>query len=264
VDLLLRERITVWYSVPSAIVAMIDDGGLLGVDAPMLRAVLFAGEVFPIRYVRLLRRRFPRARLLNLYGPTETNVCAFSEVGDVSDDRVAPAPIGRACAGDRIWARTEDGREAAMGEEGELVVEGPTVMMGYRGAPPHAGPYATGDIVRLDADGYSFLGRRDAMIKLRGHRIEPGEVEAALVAHPSVREAGVVTVGQGLRARLVAYVVADREGPSTIAIKRHCAALLPRHMIVDEVVVVPALPRTPNGKMDRRALAASAAETHKE
>ncbi|MFD0521822.1 AMP-binding protein [Paractinoplanes durhamensis] len=118
VALLHDERITVWYSVPSALVLMMRDGGLLNTPAPdHLRAVLFAGEPMPIAYVRKLAA-WTRARLLNLYGPTETNVCTFHEVvpGDLRRDR--PVPIGRATCGDKVWAARIDGAVAGPGEEG--------------------------------------------------------------------------------------------------------------------------------------------------
>jgi acyl-coenzyme A synthetase/AMP-(fatty) acid ligase len=225
-----------------------------------LRAVLYAGEPYPVRQLRELRNRWPQVRFLNLYGPTETNVCTFQEVPVLPDDDYDQVPIGRACSGDRVWAERDDGREAGVGEEGELVVAGPTVMLGYWGHPPQAGrPYRTGDRVVLGADGaYRFLGRRDGMVKLRGHRIEIGEVEAALHAHPGIAEAAVTVEGEGLAARLVAWAVpGGAQVPDLLDVKRHCAASLPRYMIVDVVRWVSELPRNQNGKVDRKRLLAT-------
>ncbi len=159
-----KQRPTVWYSVPSALILMMDHGGLLELPELPMGAILFAGEPFPIKYVRRLRERWPHVRLLNLYGPTETNVCTFHEVREVDPERTRPVPIGRACSGDTVWVAREDGSRVGEGEEGVLMVEGPTVMMGYWGHPPHGnGPYATGDLVRLSADAeYEYVGRRDA------------------------------------------------------------------------------------------------------
>jgi clorobiocin biosynthesis protein CloN4 len=193
---------------------------------------------------------------LNLYGPTETNVCTYHEVLEIPNDQVSCVPIGRACSGDRVWAVKDDGHEAGIGETGELLVDGPTVMLGYWGRAAHAGPYRTGDIVqRLDLSNYAYLGRRDAMVKVRGHRVELGEVEAAVSAHPSVREAAAVAVGSGPDTRLVA-AVSFRNGSSAslLDLKRECALRLPRYMIVHGLHELPALPRTANGKLDRRAL----------
>jgi L-proline---[L-prolyl-carrier protein] ligase len=258
VDFLRQERITIWYSVPSALTMMMDPGGLLVAGPASLRTILFAGEPFPIVPLRRLRAAFRGPRMLNLYGPTETNVCTYHEVVDIPEDEATAAPIGRQCSGDRVWAVRDDGGETGVGETGELLVDGPTVMLGYWGRPPHRGPYHTGDVVqRLDEDSYAYLGRRDAMVKIRGHRVELGDVEAAVSAHPSVREAAAVAVGSGLETRLVA-AVSFRQGSSAslLELKKECAARLPRYMIVHGVHELTALPRTPNGKVDRRALQA--------
>ncbi len=261
VELALRERFTIWYSVPSVLMQMMQEGGLLShADLPF-RAVLFAGEPFPIRHLRPLREHLRTTRLFNLYGPTETNVCTFHEVTDIAPHRTEPVPIGRASCGNRVWlARpppdSEEAREEGDGV-GELMVEGPTVMLGYWGQPLHgAKPYATGDRCRELPDGtFEYLGRRDNMLKVRGRRIEAGELEAVLLTHPDIREVGVVTSGEGLETRLVAFVVSDAaRPPSLLNVKKHCAERLPRYMIVDEVRALPELPRTPNGKLDRRAL----------
>jgi amino acid adenylation domain-containing protein len=254
VDFVCRERITNWYSVPSALMLM-ERAGLLEDPPPDLRAILFAGEPFPIEPLRRLRRALPNARLLNLYGPTETNVCTYYEVGEMDEDAVQPVPIGRACSSDTVWIE-EDGRRLPVGARGELVVEGPTVMLGYWGAPQQRGPYRTGDIVeRISEDSYRYIGRRDAMVKVRGHRIELGEVEATVASHEDILEAVVLVLGDGLDSRLVAVVVA-RPGasPDLLEIKRWCAVHLPRHMIVHGLHVLTELPRTRNGKVDRREM----------
>jgi amino acid adenylation domain-containing protein len=161
VEFVRRERITIWYSVPSALMMMMDSGGLLEAGPGSLRSVLFAGDPFPIVPLRRLRAAFPAVRMLNLYGPTETNVCTYHEVVDVPGDEVTALPIGRACSGDRVWAVRDDGADAGIGDTGELLVDGPTVMLGYWGRPAHRGPYHTGDLVqRLDESNYAYLGRR--------------------------------------------------------------------------------------------------------
>lgn len=258
VEFIIQENITVWYSVPSALTLMMEQGGLLDVPSMPLRAILFAGEPFPIQHLRRLYERWPEPRYLNLYGPTETNVCTFYEVKQIEKERIKPVPIGRACSGDRVWAVKEDGSEIKPGgEEGELMVSGPTVLLGYWGRPPQGDkPYATGDIVWLQEDGnYVYVGRRDHMVKVRGHRIELGDIEAALGQYPGIREVAVVVEGSGVEARLIAFIVSNGARPPTLLdIKRHCAERLPRYMIVDEVRFLPALPRTRNGKIDRLKL----------
>ncbi len=238
---------------------MMEQGGLLDrVEVPP-RAVLFAGETFAIKYVRDLQRAWPSARLMNLYGPTETNVCTFHEVtGDLAS-ATEVLPIGRACCGDEVWAVKADGGRAAPGEEGELSFTVPTVMLGYWGKAPQSGrPYATGDIVRCEGEGgFRYVSRRDQMVKVRGHRIEPGEVEAALCRHPAIREAAVVVAGSGMEAKLLAFVVVAAPLPSLLALKKHCAEHVPRYMIIDRVREVDRLPRTSSGKIDRRKLLAT-------
>jgi amino acid adenylation domain-containing protein len=259
VDFMLKQRITVWYSVPSALILMAREGGMLDValSAFSLRALLFAGEPFPVKHLRQLRNHLHGVRFLNLYGPTETNVCTFHDVVTIPEDQANPVAIGRACSGDQVWAVRDDGTPAGPGEEGELVVDGPTVMLGYWGRPRHTGPYRTGDrVVMLDGGDYQYLGRRDGMVKVRGYRIELGEIEAALQAHPEIADVAVVVSGIGVDARIVAYVVpAGESTPGLMDLKRHCAARLPRHMIVDAVRAVAGLPRTVTGKVNRLALA---------
>jgi len=257
VDFILNEKITIWYSVPSALTLMMEQGGMLDVEELPLRIILFAGEPFPIKHLRRLFERWTSIRYLNLYGPTETNVCTYYEVKEIESDRTKPVPIGRACSGDTVWAVKSDGTRVNPGEEGELLVSGPTVLLGYWGRPPHGDkPYPTGDIVRLQEDGnYEYIGRRDHMVKIRGHRIELGDIEAALHNHAGIQEAAVVVHGSGIEARLIAFLVSKTDIPPTLLdIKRHCAERLPRYMIVDEVRIIPALPRTRNGKVNRLKL----------
>ncbi len=255
VEFLRANRISVWYSVPSVLMLMMDHGGLLDVSPPP-PIVIFAGESFPIGPLRKLRRRWPGTRMFNFYGPTETNVCTSYEVREIPDDRGTPVPIGTAASGDRVWAVQEDGAVAQEGQTGELWVEGPTVMQGYWGREPQTGPYRTGDFCRLLPDGsYEFLGRRDHRVKVRGHRIELGEIEAVLGQHPNVKEVVVLPAGQAPDQRLVGYVVPRQPPPPTlIELKTYGAASLPRYMLLDRLFLKEALPRTPNGKIDRQAL----------
>jgi amino acid adenylation domain-containing protein len=256
VEYLVLEAITIWYSVPSVLILMMEEGGMFELNRGSLRALLFAGEAFPIKHLRLLYEHFPGVRFLNLYGPTETNVCTFYEVLALSQDETS-IPIGRPCSGDAVWIRKEDGSCAGVEQEGELMVEGPTVMRGYWGKPAQDGlPYATGDLVRQRADGnYVYLGRRDQMVKLRGYRIEIGDIERSLEHLDGVQEVAVVVIGEGLQARLISFLVLKKgEKLSLLDVKRHCAAHLPRYMIVDAIRILPALPRTRNGKVDRLLL----------
>lgn len=265
-----EERITTWYSVPSALMLMMR--ALRGPDAlPDLRTVVFAGEVFPTKRLRELRRLLPNVSLWNLYGPTETNVCTYFRVDRIPDDDRA-IPIGRACENVDVFAMRDDGAVAGEGEEGELLVRGPSVMLGYWGRPEASAEvlvadplgrssgdrvYRTGDLVRLRSDAnYDFLGRRDHQIKSRGYRIELGDVEAALNSHPAVLHGAAIAVPHADWGTAIVAFVVPREGATltTGDVRRHVGSCLPRYMVPARVEVVQDLPRTSTGKIDRTRL----------
>lgn len=246
------ERISVWYSVPSALVLMMRDGGLLERPRPRaLRACVFAGEPFALPHAQALRKHWQGVRMFNWYGPTETNVCTSYEVTDADLARVRPLPIGVGASGDTVRLDPPG--------EGEIVVDGPTVMLGYWGATAHSGPYRTGDLGRVGEDGeLEFVGRLDHMVKLRGQRIELGEIEAVLGGHESVASVAVLVRGSGLESALHAIIVpAPGHHPGLLGIKTFAAARLPTYMVPDALHLTESLPLTPNGKTDRAALAAA-------
>jgi amino acid adenylation domain-containing protein len=264
--------ITIWYSVPSALILMLTHLELATLDLSRLRLILFAGEVFPVKYLRQLHQAVPHAALFNLYGPTETNVCTYYEVQDVPADRTEPFPIGRACENTEVFAVNEAGARCAVGEVGELYARGSTVMRGYWGRPEDTAralaqnplqahfrdpAYRTGDLVKLDANGdYLFLGRRDNQIKSRGFRIELGEIETALYNHPGVREAAAVAIpDEVIGNRIQAFVALDEAAAVAASeLERHCKQALPHYMVPEQIALRPALPKTSTGKIDRRAL----------
>jgi amino acid adenylation domain-containing protein len=267
------ERISVWYSVPSVLTLLACYGGLQQLDLSGLRMVIFAGEVFPPKHLARLIAELPHPRYLNWYGPTETNVCmAFEVSSGWADDR--PAPIGKACANTEVLAVTSEGRRVSRpGEEGELYVRGPSLMRGYWRQPAKTSEalvrnpfqeecdelvYRTGDLVTLEPDGnYAYLGRRDSMVKIRGYRVELGEVESTLHRHPGIREAAVLPVpDELLGSRLRAVVTAD--GGSNLTrenVLDHCRRWLPSYMVPDIVEFREEMPRTSTGKVDRAGLA---------
>lgn len=269
------QRLTVWYSVPSILTSLILHGQLATHDLSALRCVLFAGEVFPLKYLRQLVRLLPHPEYHNLYGPTETNVITWHHVqpADIGPDVTRPLPIGVACANSHLFALKEDGTQAAVGEEGELAARGPTLMRGYWGLPErtarslvdhslHPGlgaekVYRTGDRVQVGEKGvYHFLGRVDNMVKSRGYRIELGEIETALYSHPQVAEAAVVAIpDEEISHRLAAVVVPEGQGRLTAGqIRAFIAAYLPKYMVPDVIHFVARLPQTSTGKVDRRKL----------
>ncbi len=268
--------ITVWYSVPFALVMMLTRGKLAEYAAPKLRLILFAGETFPLKYLRQLRSA-TAARMFNLYGPTETNVCTYYEVESIDDDRVAPIPVGTATAHYEVFALDHHNRPIGPGEFGELFARGPGLMSGYWGDDEKTNQVLvpnplhdewegkvcrTGDIVTLDGDGqFVLVGRRDHMVKVRGHRVELGEVESVLYRHEDVEEAAVIAVpAEEVTNRLKAFVVcasAARLTPRDV--QTYCLEHLPKYMLPETVEFREALPKTSTGKIDRQRLLAEVA-----
>ena len=273
------EGITVWYSVPSALVRLLKHGHLERFTFPALRTILFAGEVFPVRHLAEVMRHFPTTAFYNLYGPTETNVCTWLAVPRPVDPDGDELSIGAACANFECFALTAEGHRAQPGEEGELLARGPGVMLGYWNLPErtrqnllqnplhqaYADPvYRTGDLVRVREDGmFTYVGRLDHMVKTRGYRVELEEIEHVLQADERVRSAAVVAIpddeiGARLRAAVVLEGDAMLDGPD---LARLCAARLPSYAVPESFVLLAELPRTSTGKVDRRALAMSLAAT---
>ncbi|HLL48046.1 MAG TPA: non-ribosomal peptide synthetase, partial [Longimicrobiaceae bacterium] len=242
-----------------------------------LRRLLVGVEPISERLLGSIRARVPGLAVINGYGPTEASICAtLYEVPDgVRPER--NAPIGRPVAGGRCYVLDAGLAPAPVGVPGELYVGGVGVARGYldraaltaeRFVPdpftgePGARLYRTGDRVRWREGGtLEFLGRTDRQVKVRGFRVEPGEIEAVLREHPAVREAAVTLLeGPGGQGRLVAYAVPDGEPvPAVDELRRALRARLPDYMVPEAWVLLDALPLTPGGKTDRGALPAPTA-----
>lgn len=272
-SLIAEQRISIWYSAPSILALLAQYGKLERHDYSALRHGLFAGEVFAVKHLRALTKLVPRPRYFNLYGPTETNVCTYYEVAlPVPEDRISPYPIGRNCSHLRCRVFDADGRGLAGGEEGELCVTGSGVMQGYWALPEQTARafltdeagvrwYKTGDIVVEATDGnYTYLGRRDRMVKRRGYRVELGEIEAALYRCPAIKEAAVIAIPDDtLGVKLTAFLSSDHaKRPSLIEMKRFCAQHLPLYMVPDVFLWQEALPKTSTDKTDYQRLKAMA------
>ena len=243
-----------------------------------LRLVIVGGDkALPERVARWRRDVGTRVRLVNTYGPTEATVVATTcdLTGDAEAQGMTPAvPIGRPVRNAQAYILDRHLQPVAVGVRGELHLGGAGLSRGYLGRPeltaekfiphpfsgfPGARLYRTGDLARFLPDGnIEFLGRVDQQVKVRGYRVEPGEVEAALLRHEEVREAAVATreEREGQR-RLVAYVVSGRERETMASeLRSFLRDQLPEHMIPSAFVLLEALPRLPNGKVNRRALPA--------
>jgi amino acid adenylation domain-containing protein len=261
------KKLTVWYSAPSILSLLAQFGKLDQHDYSSLRLVLFAGEVFPIKYLTLLKSLWPHPSYFNLYGPTETNVCTFYEVPPmVPESQTEPVPIGKACPYCEPLVVNETGGEVARGAEGELCIAGSSVMKGYWNLPENTAKaflsrddarwYRTGDIVAELPDGdYKFLGRRDRMIKKRGYRIELGEIEVALYRHPAIKEAAVLAFPDADGVPIKAFT-STRDGSklSIIELKKFCAKNLPLYMVPDLFCRLESLPKTSTDKIDYQKL----------
>ena len=272
-----EHEITIWYSVPSALVFLLLHGNMKAEKLSKLRVLLFAGEVFPMKYLKQLAEFLPEVELYNLYGPTETNVCTYYKVDRERLKTQDKLPIGKACANTEVFSVDDQDRILTTpGETGELYVRGPAVTNGYWADPEKTRKmcvpnrfqpyfeekmYKTGDLVMLDEYGdYLFLGRRDSQIKSRGYRIELGDVEAALLSHPGVREAAALAIpDEEIGARITAVVAPHELGSLTMVdLQRHCAARIPNYMIPEMIELREMLPKTSTGKIDRVSLTRAA------
>ncbi len=230
-----------------------------------LRLLITGGEALSVPHIRRLRTLLPDLAIVNGYGPTETTT--FATTHRVGDPVEPPSvPIGRPIGDTRVYVLDPTGEPVPVGWIGELFVAGSGVSRGYLGRPALTaqrflpdpfGPagsrlYRTGDLVRWLPDGVlEFRGRLDDQVKLRGFRVEPGEIAATLRHCDGVRDAYVLVTGTGITAELIAYVVTDVDPDVLHAQLRR---ELPAHLVPSAIVPVPALPLSPNGKLDRAAL----------
>jgi amino acid adenylation domain-containing protein len=260
VELLKVRRITCATLPPSSLAV------LPPAELPDLRILVVAGEACPPD----LAERWARGRrLFNAYGPTEATVCATTGQAAGGSPRL---PLGQAIANVRVYVLDRHLEPAPLGVAGEILLAGPGLARGYLDRPdltaerfipdPFGGEpggrlYRTGDLGRRLTEGeLEFLGRLDQQTKIRGIRIEPGEIEAALRQHAEVREAAVVA-GRGTtgETRLVAFVVAEEREGLAAGLRDHLRGRLPEPMVPVRFVRLDTLPRTPSGKVDRKALA---------
>lgn len=270
--LIQNEGISVWYSVPYALIQLLMRGAIEKHNFSTLRWVLFAGEPFPTKHLRDLMARIPQARFSNLYGPTETNVCTFYHVPQLAAGSDEPIPIGAPCANAQALVLDAGDCEVAPGEVGELLIRSPLLMRGYWGRPDlnergffcrqsfehyEERYYRTGDLVQLDENGYfKYLGRKDRQIKTRGYRVELDEIEVALLSFHNVAEAAVFPVPDGEGSNLIeAAVTAQPEAHLVMDdLVRHISSKLPPYAVPTRITIMEKFPRTSTGKINRREL----------
>ena len=276
-QLIEKERITIWYSVPYALIQLHLRGVLESRDLSALRWVLFGGEPFPVGHLRELMAVWPQAQFSNVYGPAEVNQCTYYHLSsvdqaDLSDS--APIPIGSTWANTSALVVDENDTPVTIGDTGELLIRSPTMMYGYWGrddlnaaaffkTTDRSGIeevfYRTGDLVLVESnEHFVFVGRKDRQVKIRGYRVELNSVEQALSSHPAVEEVGAFTVrdeSDVLHVRATLTLKPDSEIASAELIT-YAAGRIPWYAVPGEVRIATVLPRTTSGKVDRRQLAA--------
>jgi amino acid adenylation domain-containing protein len=255
---LARHRITTLFLTTSLFHQMAQQAPAMFAE---LRNLVFGGEAADAHCVRLVLENGRPQRLINGYGPTETTTFAVCHLCEHPEAKV---PIGRPIANTTAFVLDAQMRPVPIGVAGDLYIGGPGVALGYHGAPEltaerfletaHGRLYRTGDLARWRPDGtLDYLGRRDQQIKVRGFRVEPGEIEAALRAAPGVGDCAVIVRDK----QLIAYITPNGSAlPTVTALRDQLARVLPAWMLPAAFVRVEKLPLTANGKLDVRALPA--------
>ncbi|KAA2261602.1 amino acid adenylation domain-containing protein [Solihabitans fulvus] len=267
-DYLDRHAVDVIKMVPSQLELLASQGDI-GRVLPR-RMIILGGEACPWTLVDRIRAARPELAVEGRYGPTETTVSVLGwAVRDVPAElRSVAVPTGLPLANSECFVVDAAGRPVPAGLPGELWIAGPGVARGYLGRPeetaarfvpdPVTGEkrcYRTGDRVRINSAGLvEFLGRIDDQVKVRGFRVEPGEVAAALRARPGVVEAVVLAVGEPATRRLVAWITTDKSTVDVTELRTAVRAVLPDYMVPAAIVVLDAFPLTPSGKVNRAAL----------
>jgi acyl-coenzyme A synthetase/AMP-(fatty) acid ligase len=270
-QLLEKEKVSVWYSAPQALMQLLSKGLLNEKDLSQLRWVLFGGEVFPVKYLKALVELCPQAQFGNVYGPAEVNQCTYFNIN--SDYNITKElPLGRVWNGTEYRILDNNDSEVADGEPGELAIRSDTMMLGYWNntqltknafykesiLPNHEYVFfKTGDVVRKnDAGDLIFVGRNDRQIKVRGYRVELDEIEIQLNAHSNVIEASVFTLKKEDSSKTIVAVVLlrDHQDDFEKALQGHCSKKLPQYAIPEQIYIMEAFPRTTTDKIDRNKI----------
>jgi amino acid adenylation domain-containing protein len=267
---LVAERATGFPLVPTmaAILLQMD---LSRYDLSSLRYVTNTGAALPVEHILRLRALLPHATVFSMYGLTECKRVSYLPPEQLD---VRPGSVGRGMPNEEVFLVDDEGNRLGPGATGQLVVRGANVMKGYWELPAETdkvlkpGPLPgekvlyTGDIFRNDLDGYLyFVGRKDDIIKSRGEKVSPKEVENALCSHAEVVEAAVIGVPDAILGQAIKAIVTRRNGSSLTVqdLLRHCAARLEDFMVPQIIEFCDTLPKSANGKVDKRALAGAVA-----
>ena len=272
-EYLEEHQVTSIFWVPTVMINVANAGALEGHHLPRLKNVAFCGEVMPNTQLNVWRKALPHCAYANLYGPTEiTDVCCYYKV-DRPFENHEPLPIGKACENMRVHILTDEGKEAAPGETGELCVLGSGVALGYWNNPEQTAKafclnplspafpermYRTGDLAQWGEDGLiRFLGRKDSQIKLKGNRIELGEIEAGAMCIPGVENACAIFDAPAER---IVLFVEGGQGMTLRKLNLQLKQYIPQYMLPGKLVCMDKLPHTANDKIDRVRLRATLTE----
>ncbi|MBB0246270.1 amino acid adenylation domain-containing protein, partial [Streptomyces alkaliphilus] len=273
-----RHGVTIWNTAPALLEMLVEyaetEPEIAAGALRTLRLVMLSGDWIPLNLPDRLRRLAPGARFMSLGGATEASIWSITHPVERVDPRWRSIPYGRALRGQSFHVLDEDGAPCPVGTAGELYIGGDGLARGYTADPEQTAErfsphpvlgerlYRTGDLGRWTPAGViEFLGRADRQVKIRGHRIEPGEIEAVLGRHPGVRQClTLARRGKDGRPRLIAHVVPrdpDR-APDPADLAAFLSTRVPDYMVPHRFVSLERFPVTPNGKIDHAALAAAA------
>lgn len=265
---IIREKVTGLPIVPtiSAILLQLD---LSAYKFPSLRYISNTAAALPTDHIQKLRKMFPHVTIFSMYGLTECKRVSYLPPDQLD---LRPTSVGRGMPNEEVYVVDENGSRVPPNVVGELVVRGANVMKGYWELPEETaerlrpGPLPnemvlyTGDLFRMDEEGYLyFFGRKDDIIKTRGEKVSPKEVEDVLYAMPGISEAAVIGMADDVLGQSIRAVVTLREGAQLTEkdVLRHCAARLENFMVPQSIVFVPSLPKTGTGKINKRLVAAA-------
>ncbi len=269
VSLMIDEGITMVYTTPSTFISWLSKGGLER-GIPSLRQIMYAGEPFPVPYLRKVMDCLPQARVSNIYGPTETNIVTYYHIHDRIPDGMESIPIGKPVHDTEAYIVDENLQSMEKGEIGEILIRGGTVFGGYFGDPErtkekliqspfHSYPTLvcrTGDLGRMLPNGdIEYHGRMDNMVKTRGYRVELGEVESAISSFPGIDELAVIAHPHERYGNSIhAFIACMRSAVSEPELRKDLASKLPAYMMPFEFIFMDSLPKTATGKVDRVTL----------
>jgi amino acid adenylation domain-containing protein len=265
-NLMVDEGVTGFPGVPTIFSILAELKSLKDYDLSKIRYVTNTAAALPVKHILMLRDIFPAARIYSMYGLTECKRCTYLPPQDIERK---PSSVGIAIPNTEMWIVDEDGNKVAPGTIGQLVIRGATVMKGYWEKPEATavklkpGPLPgeqvlyTGDHCKMDEEGYLyFVGRMDDIIKSRGEKVAPKEVENMLMNIPGVREAAVIGVPDEILGQAIKAFVVLEEGVnmSEKQLQKECQSRLENFMVPKYIVTVPNLPRTDTGKIKKTGL----------